>query len=209
MARARTVRAHLALDIQPERARVRDNKLHRGNRRGSGFLFGQLGDLKASTRALYDTGWRKRQAEARAAGECGKYAGRGRFAGKAGGRQVGEALWFTHHNERIVAAYGAYNLWAWLRYWYIDTRDAVTLQLLDKGYYDYDYEPSKDKPKAVKHEQSLERTQRMFDRFGFGKAKPLTDEPPAPMSAEELQAAAMADIAERERQEIHTRQEKA
>lgn len=35
--------------------------------------------------------------------------------------------------------YGDYGLWAWLRYWWLDTENYVTLMLADKGYHDYDY----------------------------------------------------------------------
>ena len=39
--------------------------------------------------------------------------------------------------------------------------------LIDKGFYDYDYEAVSEK--AVRHEQSEERTNNMMKRFGFGK----------------------------------------
>lgn len=66
--------------------------------------------------------------------------------------------------------YGNYGFWSWLRYWHIDSADFITAILIDKGYYDYDYERI-ERPKVhIKHEQSVERTQRMFDKFGFGKA---------------------------------------
>lgn len=58
---------------------------------------------------------------------------------------------------------------------------------MDKGYYDYDYKAVKEKP--VRHEQSEERTQRMMDRFGFGKVKRLKDK----QSIEELQAEIMKE----------------
>ena len=69
-----------------------------------------------------------------------------------------------------------------MRYWHIDSPEYHTLLLLDKGYYDYDYEHVKEK--AKRHEQSEERTQRMMDRFGFGKVKSLKSEKD---TAEELQ----------------------
>lgn len=43
-------------------------------------------------------------------------------------------------NERIKAVYGDYNLWSWLKYWYIDSANLVNMLLVDKGYYDYDHE---------------------------------------------------------------------
>lgn len=53
--------------------------------------------------------------------------------------------------------------------------------LLDKGYYDYDYEEAKSKSKytGVKHEPSKERTDYLMRRFGFGRyaeKKKLTPE---------------------------------
>lgn len=60
---------------------------------------------------------------------------------------------------------------------------------MDKGYYDYDYEAVNEK--AVRHEQSEERTQRMMDRFGFGKVKSIKKE----LTPEELQR----DVMEEER----------
>lgn len=95
--------------------------------------------LKVSTRALYETGWRERQADARAKGECGKYVGRGRFAEKGGGQQVGSAFSCSSDNEKIKSLYGNYGFWAWLRYWYLDSADFISLMLVDKGYYDYDF----------------------------------------------------------------------
>lgn len=57
---------------------------------------------------------------------------------------------------------------------------------MDKVYYDYDYEAVKEKP--VKHEQSEERTQRMMDKFGFGKVKSMKKKP---LNPEELQREVM------------------
>ena len=62
--------------------------------------------------------------------------------------------------------------------------------LMDKGYYDYDYEAVKKKPKAQTQEQSEERTQRIMDRFGFGKVKKINKKP---LTAEELQAEVMKE----------------
>ena len=58
--------------------------------------------------------------------------------------------------------------------------------LIDKGFYDYDYEAVSEK--AVRHEQSEERTNNMMKRFGFGKK----DEH-HPMSPEEIQKEVMSD----------------
>lgn len=60
---------------------------------------------------------------------------------------------------------------------------------MDKGYYDYDYEAEKASPAPVPHEQSEERTQRMMDRFGFGKVKSVKK----PLAPAELQAEVMRE----------------
>lgn len=143
--------------------------------------------LKISTRALYETGWRKRQADARAKGEHGKYVGRGRFAEKGGGQQVGSAFQASSDNEKIKALYGNYGFWAWLRYWYLDSADFITMMLLDKGYYDYDFSEPKEKHNVPKHNRTHEQTQDLFSRMGFGKVKQLGTS----MNAAELQAEAI------------------
>lgn len=101
------------------------------------------------------------------------------------------------HNERIKAVYGNFCFWSWLRYWHIDTPEYITLMLIDKEFYDYDYEAVKEK--AERHEQSEERTQRMMDRFGFGKVKNVKSDEPQKASedfkkAEELQKEILEDL---------------
>ena len=69
--------------------------------------------------------------------------------------------------------------------------------LIDKEFYDYDYEAVKEK--AERHEQSEERTQRMMDRFGFGKVKNVKSDGPQKASedfkkAEELQKEILEDL---------------
>ena len=51
----------------------------------------------------------------------------------------------------------------------MDNADYITLMLMDKGYYDYDYEALKEK--AKRHENTEERTQNMAKRFGFGNIR--------------------------------------
>ena len=58
--------------------------------------------------------------------------------------------------------------------------------LIDKGFYDYDYEAVSEK--AVRHEQSEERTNNMMKRFGFGKKEGQNS-----MSPEEIQKEVMSD----------------
>lgn len=65
--------------------------------------------------------------------------------------------------------------------------------LLDKSYYDYDYEAVKDFPTLARRnetqEQKEKRTQGMMDRFGFGKVKSVKKT----LTPEELQAEVMAE----------------
>lgn len=70
--------------------------------------------------------------------------------------------------------------------------------LIDKGFYDYDYEAVSEK--AVRHEQSEERTNNMMKRFGFGKKEGQNSMSPFgkkdehhPMSPEEIQKEVMSD----------------
>ena len=127
---------------RPATARQRghfQDKRGRSRERRCGFFLGQLATLKAGTRTVYEAGWRRRQASARAAGERDKYVGPGRFGDKKG-RQISSAFEVSTHNERIKGIYGNYNFWSWLRYWYLDSANLVQLYLIDKGYYDYDFE---------------------------------------------------------------------
>ncbi len=101
----------------------------------------------------------------------------GRFAEK-GGQQVGSAFAFSTDNEKIKAIYGNYCFWSWLRYWHLDNADYVTLMLMDKGFYDYDYEVPKEINKRKTYEESVRSDEEIRDilgRFGWGK-KPLTAE---------------------------------
>ena len=58
-----------------------------------------------------------------------------------------------------------------MRYWYIDSANYVSLLLLDKGYYDYDYERT-EKPKVVvdweKTIKSDEEVSNILAMFGMG-----------------------------------------
>lgn len=61
--------------------------------------------------------------------------------------------------------------------------------LMDKGYYDYDFEAPKEK--AKKHENTEERTKDMAKRFGFGNIRVAGQN--KPMSAEQLQLEVMEE----------------
>ena len=66
--------------------------------------------------------------------------------------------------------YGDYCFWSWLRYWYIDSVNFVTLLLLDKGYFDYDFERSDIPTKYGSFDQTVkseEDVQSMLAGFGF------------------------------------------
>lgn len=89
---------------------------------------------------------------------------------------------YSTDNDKIKHIYGNYNLWSWLRYWYLDTSAQTSLMLIDKGYYDYDYERIE---KPVTYEDSVksdEETERMLSFFGIGP------------NAERLQEIARQDI---------------
>lgn len=161
--------------------------------------------LKISTRALYETGWRKRQADARAKGECGKYVGRGRFAEKGGGQQIGSAFQASADNEKIKAIYGNYGFWAWLRYWYLDSADFITLMLVDKGYYDYDFSEPKHKkrinPSEVTILSDAEVAAELSRAIIPGTNKLVHEQ--KPLSPEQLQAEVIAE--EKQKQEVFSR----
>ena len=72
-----------------------------------------------------------------------------------------------------------------MRYWYIESANFVLLQLIDKGYYDYDYEkvvktPRIDWKDKVKNDEELHD---MLAGFGFGGKK----KPKKPETVEEIQ----------------------
>lgn len=164
---------YVAAYLQQRRRGVGNDKHHKdfdGQRKG--FLYRQLGSTKSTTRTLYEAGWRIRQAEARANGECGRYVGAGRFAEKGGGQQVGNAFESTSHNERIKALYGNYNFWSWLRYWYLDSADFIAMMAIDKSYFDYDYEEKARKyAKSNKPKRTAQQQKAILQRFGFGNVK--------------------------------------
>jgi hypothetical protein len=128
---------------------------------------------------------------ARERGERGKYVGRGRFAEKSG-QQISAFFERSSDNEKIKHIYGNYGFWSWLRYWYIDTVNQVTMMLIDKGYYDYDFEHPKTKVKQALYEDTVKsekETLGLLARFGIGKRKEE--------SIEELQELAMKELNEK------------
>lgn len=85
-----------------------------------------------------------------------------------------------------------------MRYWYIDSANFVTLMLIDKGYYDYDFEePKRKKHSAPTKAKSDAETANMLSRFGVGTAAATHGESKErdlrKMNMEQLQAYAMAD----------------
>jgi len=71
--------------------------------------------------------------------------------------------------------------------------------LIDKGYYDYDYEKPKEKPaRAKSYDESVKSDEEMRDilsRFGWGKPK----EQPKPLTPEEMQRIAMQEAREKKK----------
>lgn len=119
----------------------------------------------------------------------GGASGGGRYEEKGGGQQVGSLFAEATDNEKIKAIYGNFGLWSWLRYWFLDTENYVTFMLLDKGYYDYDYEKPSERTEAAltaaKSDAELEAKLRGMGLNVRPKKKPLTPE--------ELQAEVMAE----------------
>ena len=67
------------------------------------------------------------------------------------------------------------------------------MMLVDKSYYDYDFERVKEVAKPILVEDTIkseEETRRLLSRFGFGIAEPKEE------SLEELQEMAMKQIAQ-------------
>lgn len=92
---------------------------------------------------------------------------RGRYEEKGGGQFVNSFTIEATENEKIKAVYGNYNLWSWLRYWYLDTENYVTWMLYDKGFHDYDYtEPKETKPKKKTNTAlwSADRMSKIFSK---------------------------------------------
>lgn len=87
-----------------------------------------------------------------------------------------------------------------MRYWYIDSANFVTLMLIDKGYYDYDFEePKRKKHSAPTKAKSDAETAKMLSRFGVGTAAAKNESAATDlrsMDMEQLQAYAMADASE-------------
>ncbi len=119
----------------------------------------------------------------------GGASGGGRYEEKGGGQQVGSLFTEATDNEKIKAIYGNYGLWSWLRYWFLDTENYVTFMLLDKSYYDYDYEkPSERTEAALTAAKSDDEIAAQLRGMGLNvrpKKKTLTPE--------ELQAEVMAE----------------
>lgn len=74
--------------------------------------------------------------------------------------------------------YGNYNFWSWFRYWYLDSCNLVSMIMIDKGYFDYDFEKS-EKETVVTYEESRRSDEEIRDimaGFGIGvqRKKPET-----------------------------------
>lgn len=80
-------------------------------------------------------------------------------------------------------------MWSWLRYWFLDTENYTTFMLLDKEYYDYDYEKPSERAEAAltaaRSDDELEAKLRGMGLNVRPKKKTLTPE--------ELQAEVMRE----------------
>ena len=92
------------------------------------------------------------------------------------------------HNERIKQAYGNFCFWSWFRYWYVDSANLVTMILMDKGYYDYDYEQTA--APVEYREKTQEELENALSQFGIGQR-------PKPQSEEEIQEYIIKDMEEK------------
>ncbi|MCM1225268.1 MAG: hypothetical protein NC548_63545, partial [Lachnospiraceae bacterium] len=118
-----------------------------------------------------------------------KYVGRGRFAEKGGGQQVASAIESCSDNEKIKVLYGNYGFWSWLRYWFIDSADFITLMLIDKGYYDYDYQEPKIKQKLTAEDKEIWSAEKLNAILGVNpQPKHLTPEEAQKIVMEEIKA---------------------
>jgi hypothetical protein len=79
--------------------------------------------------------------------------------------------------------YGNYCWWSWFRYFYLDSCNLVTMMLVDKGYYDYDFEKTKAPVSKVTYNwedtiKSDEEVDGILAMFGMSakRTKPKTDE---------------------------------
>lgn len=78
-----------------------------------------------------------------------------------------------------------------MRYWYIDSERMVTMMLIDKPYYDYDYKYYKNQAEDKDSELNTEeKTHSILARFGIGIKKEEKD--PSEMDMDELQRYAMS-----------------
>ena len=78
-----------------------------------------------------------------------------------------------------------------MRYWYIDSERMVTMMLIDKPYYDYDYKYYKSQAEDKDSELNTdEETHSILARFGIGTKKEEKD--PSEMDMDELQRYAMS-----------------
>ena len=78
-----------------------------------------------------------------------------------------------------------------MRYWYIDSERMVTMMLIDKPYYDYDYKYYKNQAEDKDSELNTEeKTHSILARFGIGIKK--EEKNPSEMDMDELQRYAMS-----------------
>ena len=77
-------------------------------------------------------------------------------------------------------------------YWYIDSERMVTMMLIDKPYYDYDYKYYKSQAEDKDSELNTdEKTHSILARFGIGTKK-KEEKDPSEMDMDELQRYAMS-----------------
>ncbi len=92
-----------------------------------------------------------------------------------------------------------------MRYWYLDSADFITLMLVDKGYYDYDFSEPKHKkrinPSEVTILSDAEVAAELSRAIIPGTNKLVHEQ--KPLSPEQLQAEVIAE--EKQKQEVFSR----
>lgn len=61
-----------------------------------------------------------------------------------------------------------------MQYWYLDSKDKITMLMLDKSYYDYDYEEQEEVEVAKTYDESVKsevEIKSLLHRFGWGMSK--------------------------------------
>ena len=90
--------------------------------------------------------------------------------------------------------YGNYCWWSWFRYWYLDSCNIITMLLMDKGYYDYEFQKTEAYVPPVAWEDTVktdEEIDGILAMFGMSANRKK------PETAEEIQAHILKQMEEK------------